>query len=725
MRHNENVKMLLAAGLLTLGAWGANAQVNANTWGGAENSDWNNGLNWVLPSGNHYVPSNNENTEFIPEYAVIDNGDTVNINDITLYNPLAVYLGNTEGGTGHLTMTLGSLNIDGLGIADDVPAYNGSLVVGTLGAGSFNISGGILNTSQGVIVGGSAGGTGTLVMSGTAEIIANNQSRIGAGGGEAALWTMTGGTFTQVNSDLNIADDNVGSTAIFNMSGGLVDVQSGDLDIAGLGGNATVDLSGGIINVGNDTYFGLNNASQLRMTMRGNTQLNTVRNLNMNRGGDLLVTLKEQAELTVAGALNFSSGTIRVEGTQVNINTLDLTLQGTYNPVINASGISSIVVSGAVTLGGTVDVELDGITASIGDSWRLIEGAASVFGNLSVENAIIRNGTRFVTINDGSNVDLVLESALTLRVNANTSAASIKNYVGGIEITGYMIGGGSGSGLINVENWKTLGSAGNAGFEESNPTADHITEISIQDSMTFGEGQSHGLGKLFNDGNTAFGVSNNNSLSQLKFEYSKTDGSVHTGILEIKSMANTLVLTVDSVTGETVLRNNSRHTVELDSYLITSENGSLDASGWSSLADQSAAGFEESNPDGNHISELDIGGGLILTPGQIVTLGNLMTAEEVEDLILTFTVGGDELTGIVNYGDVPVVVEGDYDWDGLVDDDDLDLVRSGFGTDYTLADLFAVRNNFGNSAAVTAVPEPASIAIIGLGVLVGFKRRTK
>ena len=49
-----------------------------------------------------------------------------------------------------------------------------------------------------------------------------------------------------------------------------------------------------------------------------------------------------------------------------------------------------------------------------------------------------------------------------------------------------------------------------------------------------------------------------------------------------------------------------------------------------------------------------------------------------------------------------IVVEGDYDGDGQVDSADLDIVKSGFGSAFSLSDLFAVRNN-------TPVVQPAMV----------------
>ena len=52
-----------------------------------------------------------------------------------------------------------------------------------------------------------------------------------------------------------------------------------------------------------------------------------------------------------------------------------------------------------------------------------------------------------------------------------------------------------------------------------------------------------------------------------------------------------------------------------------------------------------------------------------------------------------------------VVVEGDYDGDGEVDTDDLNVVKQGFGSSFTLTDLFAVRNNMQTLSAAAVIPD--------------------
>lgn len=80
------------------------------------------------------------------------------------------------------------------------------------------------------------------------------------------------------------------------------------------------------------------------------------------------------------------------------------------------------------------------------------------------------------------------------------------------------------------------------------------------------------------------------------------------------------------------------------------------------------------------------------------------------------------------YGSPTTPVDGDFDEDGDVDDDDLDEWKDGFGPTYDGADFLAWQRNYGFGVPATStsatVPEPATclLALIGLPMLLRRQR---
>ncbi len=732
MRHNENIKMLLAAGLLTLGAWDAGAQVVLpNSWN-MGNADWNVNGNWLLESGGTFIPSNNENNEFTPEYALIDNAGTANISATIAEHPLAVVLGNTAGGSGHMVMTAGGLDIDGLDITTADLAYNGQLVIGNEGVGSFMMSGGTLNTTHGFIMSRSAGGSGTFTLSG-GTVNSSGVGSIGAGGGEAATWNMSGGNFNQLTGDLNIADDG-GGNATLNMTGGAIDVVVADFDLGGSGSaNAVMNMSNNAsVNVGNRMWVGLGAGTTSRLNVSGTASV-TATQLIMNSAANAKITLSDQASVnSTANGIVIRSGVLRTEGHQVDIQTGSLVLAGTYNPVINSNGASVIHANGAVTLGGRADLEFDGVIPNIGDSFRIIDGASGVSGSFdTITGADFGKGVRFATATADGNIDVVVETALTLTYNTASGRTTLTDYVGGIGMKGYSLSSSNDS--LNAAGWVGVGAAGQADWDVVASGAGSVAELMEVGSgsvRTFAAGEMHDLGAILAaiENGTAFGDNVNDG--GLRLRYSKGNGEVADAILTIEGTENNLVLHVDSATGQITLQNHSTKTVDLKGYTIKSEAGDIDVAALTGLADAGNAGWDEANPTANSFSELvspDIDGALTLAPGQMISLGEGLVDDAEQSLVLEFLLDDGStnvLTGSVQYDSLIAELEGDWDLDGDVDNDDLAVVMSHLGDNATLADLFAVRNNFGSSVAgVVAVPEPASIALLLCGMAAATKRR--
>ena len=213
------------------------------------------------------------------------------------------------------------------------------------------------------------------------------------------------------------------------------------------------------------------------------------------------------------------------------------------------------------------------------------------------------------------------------------------------------------------------------------------------------------------------------------FEYTTPTGDVRNGIVQYSGYGN-LVVFVDPITGNVVLKNNSQFNVGLEAYTVTSASGSLlyQNGNWSSLADQGAAGgdWQEANVGADRVSELKYASYYQFAKGASLSLGHLFNVSgNHQDLEFQFFLqeGDETLTGIVVYQ-----IPGDFNSDGVVNAGDYIVWRSGLGTTYTPSDFDVWRAHFGlattgsgsgsnMSAANSAVPEPQNLVMLCLAIV--------
>lgn len=144
-------------------------------------------------------------------------------------------------------------------------------------------------------------------------------------------------------------------------------------------------------------------------------------------------------------------------------------------------------------------------------------------------------------------------------------------------------------------------------------------------------------------------------------------------------------------------------------------------------------GFFDPQGDSLNWSDVDT---LSWTAGQLPLDGHLSLLENGTTAVNTPTnFAGD--VGEINLA--PVVVPGDTNGDQVVDLIDLNNVRNNFGAvgpgvlgdtnndeSVDLSDLNAVRNNFGAAGSASAVPEPASAALLaGCAALLAWRSRQR
>ncbi len=289
---------------------------------------------------------------------------------------------------------------------------------------------------------------------------------------------------------------------------------------------------------------------------------------------------------------------------------------------------------------------------------------------------------------------------LTLTVNRDTGGVTLQNGTGGaVAIDGYSIFSPSGS--LSVSNWNSLHDQGNAQWQEASPSSTRLNEVNPFGSLTINGAATLQLGSAYLP--TATTLPQALKQNDVTFEYTTPTGEIRNGIVQYSGYGN-LVVMVDPLTGNAVLRNHSRFNVGLEAYTITSDSGSLlyQNGNWTSLADQGAAGgdWQEANVSANRVSELKFSSYYQFAKGGSLSLGHLFnTSGNHQDLQFQFFLqeGDETLTGIVVYQ-----IPGDFNGDGTVNASDYVEWRSGLGTTYTPDDYQLWRTNFGATLAGSA-----------------------
>lgn len=214
------------------------------------------------------------------------------------------------------------------------------------------------------------------------------------------------------------------------------------------------------------------------------------------------------------------------------------------------------------------------------------------------------------------------------------------------------------------------------------------------------------------------------------------------GYLEVE-LINVLNLKVDASTGEAYLENPAAGglPLDVDGYTITSDSGALVSGSFNGLADDGQAGWfagQAPSQGANRVSEANFVSSTVFQgPGAGADFNG------------DGSVGGaDYLAWQANFGTTAGATraQGDADGDGAVDADDLAQWEADFGSsggggssfalgaifntagaqdlalEFTLTDgrVLSGTVEYVSNAAVSAVPEPASAALLGLLSLVGL-----
>lgn len=497
-----------------------------------------------------------------------------------------------------------------------------------------------------------------------------------------------------------VPDADFGDSAVIN-NGGTVQLMTGEQDVVNLNiGNGTFDLTGG------------------QMTVQGN----------LTNGGTL--------------RLQGSNPQLIVEGNYTNTGRLVAAITGATH--------SSIDVTGAANLGGTLAVEITGAAPSLGSSWELVNAGSisGSFSNIDQSGAPdLPRGAQYQVLTTGTTATLSVDNSLILSIDRTTGAASISNVIGdAIEIDGYAIL--SGNGLLNGAGWTSLESGG-GGWAAAPATPNSLVELNLTSSSMIDVGESVDAGSPYVGGYV------HPADEDVQFQYTSPSGEIVDGIVEYTGPINNIVLAIDPTTGAGEIRNLSpfaQAAASIDGYTIESAAGSLNPGGWTSFegSGQAGEGWQSAPALATGLAELNLNDSSMFNEGAIVGIGNIFTPGSARDLVFQFSaVGGAAIVGdangdnAVNLSDFNILKanfgqssagleQGDFNGDGDVNLSDFNLLKANFGQSGEgggEGGVFQGTVVYTGLSGAAAVPEPSTayLLILGAGTLaVGvFNRRSK
>ncbi|MEM9185102.1 MAG: hypothetical protein AAGB00_01240 [Planctomycetota bacterium] len=573
-----------------------------------------------------------------------------------------------------------------------------------------------------------------------------------------------------------VADWNVGG----NWSEGFAPSSSTD-EVANISNGGTAFLNTAAVDTPGEVVLGENTGQTGNLEIRSGGSLSVVVGVDANGGIDVGADGGGVGTLSVApgGSLSvgaffdvFSGSSVTLGGVGPGVTSVDAEFTNftadlrVIGPNVDfASGTSlgfgpnsvytaeitgpshSPLRSSSSTLNGTLRVEFNGYTPSVGDAWDIVDaaGIGGQFTTLDTSAAPALNPGEAYRLDveaggaRGAVARLKLDQVLTLSVERSTGALSIQNQGAlPLSVDGYTVS--SSLGQLNTTQWSTVETQLGSGWQEAVRSATRISELNPINASTIASGGSltPSLGNLFSANPSAFGVDFDEDIG---FEYTTPDGQIVPGLVEFigAKRFNNLVLFVDPATGNARLRNDSQFfSVEIDGYTIGSASGSL-LDTYNSLQDQGVGAWFEADPTANELSELRATDAETFVIGKLFDLGNVFDqVSGTQDLTFQYLLPGETepVSGVVVY--TAFDLEGDYNDDGVVDAADYTVWRDNLNTTTTLpndlvggtigvAQYLQWRSNFGaerddpppqGAALLASAPEPSSAALVALAVCV-------
>jgi fibronectin-binding autotransporter adhesin len=648
---------------------------------------------------------------------------------ITNTNPIVI----ASGGTGNYTIkqTTGS-DYDFTGPV----TLNNPVTLETTANGAMFINGQITGSSLITIDGGNSttkfvdfGGNNATTFTG--NLLIQNKGSFktitnGLGASTTVTMDSSGTVFDTGAASVTVGGFNdvvpgAGGSTIINAGGGSI------LTLAGSGSysfSGAITNSGSLVKSGSGTQTLAGSSSYIGTTsVNGGTLLAT--NTSGSATGTGNVTVKTTAFLggtgTITGSVAVNAGGTIFTGlssshtTAATLNVGPLTLAG--NAIVNLTalpastpGIGSadeIVSSGLLTYGGTLTVsDPNSLSYAAGDTFDLF-GFASETGTFSssptlptlgaglIWNTSLLYSNGIISVGSSGPANLFFTGSAG---NGNWDVASTTNFTAGAGAVVFHTND-------NVTFDDTVANSGhNTGYFTIAVAPGGVVPTSMTVSGT--TPYTFSGGNIGSGSTTSLTVANGASMT-----FDRGAGSRVT--LELGSLSNSGL--IDLKNNTMVLHNaNSTIAATVQGELQTGFNGG----GWNGTI-----GIKSSSAAGS----------------SLYTLGNVYNST-TGDLTVAYTYYGDaDLSGTVDGSDYSIIdanngltsggtwQTGDFNYDGHVDGSDYSLIDNAFNTqngDAVTAAQVAVNTSeiAGDSAAV---PEPASLGLIGIGALGLMSRRRR
>jgi hypothetical protein len=299
---------------------------------------------------------------------------------------------------------------------------------------------------------------------------------------------------------------------------------------------------------------------------------------------------------------------------------------------------------------------------------------------------------------------------LTLTVDRESGQMTISNSSGSdIDISEVSLTSPSGSlsqGELLDAGWTFA--AGN--------TEQWVRQANSSGSLNFGGTTTGDLGAAYDAQLVAFGQP---AGEDVVFVFETDNGDavlgnvVYTGE---STIPNTIVMSVNLITGEATVRNETPFSQEVEGYTITSATSAINIAGWDSFEGQGIddGDWFASPAEADRLTELQDDGTTTFDIGTTYSLGQIFTLGEEQDLTFEFLLTGEEE---LRLGQVVYVLPGDFDHDLDVDGRDFLIWQRGDSPDsLSAADLADWQQAYGTSLnaplAAVNVPEPGTWLIM-------------